>query len=205
MYLLLSIVDKDVKELKTISKESLLEFFDHHIDPASSHVRKIAVHIQSQKTPPAAKYKVDIESLHTCLVAQGVNRVSIDDLRSAVEKGEAGEASMEAVLREMLIDESKGNEEEIEELMSKLVTAMGMTETAAQGNGTINGTFVTVDNKKTARRLSAVDGNSSTDSGQQTPVRDHSSLPEGNIIITDPVAFKSRMELSPAAVPLIDF
>ncbi|CDH56832.1 a-pheromone processing metallopeptidase ste23 [Lichtheimia corymbifera JMRC:FSU:9682] len=198
-------VDKDVKELKMISKESLLEFFDHHIDPASDNVRKIAVHIQSQKTPPAPKYKVDIESLHTCLVAQGVNRVSIDDLRTAVEKGEAGEASMEAVLREMLIDESKGNEEEIEELMSKLVTAMGMTEAAAQGNGTINGTFVTVDNKKTARRLSAVDGDSSTDSGQQTPVRDHSSLPEGNTIITDPVAFKSRMELSPAAVPLIDF
>lgn len=199
------LVDKDVKELKMISKESLLEFFDLHIDPASDNVRKIAVHIQSQKTPPAPKYKVDIESLHTCLVAQGVNRVSIDDLRTAVEKGEAGEASMEAVLREMLIDESKGNEEEIEELMSKLVTAMGMTEAAAQGNGTINGTFVTVDNKKTARRLSAVDGDSSTDSGQQTPVRDHSSLPEGNTIITDPVAFKSRMELSPAAVPLIDF
>lgn len=199
-------MDKDVQELKTITKSSLLEFFDTYIDPASDKMRKISVHIQSQKAPSAAaRYKVNIESLHTCLVAQGVTRLTVDDLRAAIEKGEAGEASMQAILREMLIDESKGDEEEIEDLMSKLVAAMGMAEQARDNN--VNGTFVTVDSKKTARRLSIPgEGDySSTDSGQQTPVRDHSRLPEGNIIITDPVDFKSRMELSPAAVPLIDF
>ncbi|KAI7855111.1 Metalloenzyme, LuxS/M16 peptidase-like protein [Circinella umbellata] len=203
-------VDNDVTQLKTISKESLLEFFDKYIDPLSPESRKISVHIQSQKTPSAAakKYKVNIESLHTCLVAQGVTRLSVDDLRAAVEKGDAGEASIQAILREMLIDESKGNEEEIEELMSKLGAAMGMVESnASQTNGSVNGTFVTVDSKKTARRLSTADtgGESSAESGQQTPVRDHSNLPEGNNVITDPVDFKSRMELSPAAVPLTEF
>ncbi|KAI9321267.1 Metalloenzyme, LuxS/M16 peptidase-like protein [Dichotomocladium elegans] len=203
-------VDNDVQELKTISKDSLLDFFDSYVDPRSPKIRKLSVHIQSQKTPLTAKYKVNIESLHTCLVAQGVTRLSIDDLRSAVEKGDAGESSIEQILRGMLIDESKGNEEEIEGLLSKLVAAMGMTEehsTGApdNGGGSVSGTFVTVDSKKTARRLSKVDGDSSAESGQQTPVRDHSTLPEGNVIITDPVDFKSRMELSPAAVPLIEF
>ena len=203
-------MDNDVKQLKTVSKESWLEFFDKYIDPSSPKSRKISVHIQSQKTPlaTAKKYKVNIDSLHTCLVAQGVTRLSVDDLRTAVEKGDAGEASIEAILREMMIDESKGDEQEIEELMSKLVAAMGMVENnASQTNGSVNGSFVTVDSKKAARRLSAVDtgGESSAESGQQTPVRDHSNLPEGNIVITDPVDFKSRMELSPAAVPLIEF
>lgn len=200
-------MDKDVEELRKISKPSLLEFFDEYIDPASKKARKISVHIQSQKTPVVApKYKVNIESLHTCLVSQGVTRLSIDDLRAAVEKGDAGEASIESILREMLIDETKGDEEEIESLMSKLAAAMGMLETVGNGNGAVNGTFITVDSKKTARRLSVPDSASvSTESGPQTPVRDHSRLPEGNVVITDPVDFKSRMELSPAAVPLIDF
>lgn len=182
-------MDKDVAELKTITRESLLEFFDKHICPSSRESRKISVHIQSQKTP-VTTYKVNIESLHTCLVSQGVTRLSIEDLRSAVERGEAGEQSLQAILREMLIDETKADEEAIEKLMAQVGAAMADS-------------FVTVDSKKTARRLSVEASPQS--SGQQSPVRDHTRLPEGNILITDPVDFKSRMKLSPAAVPLIDF
>ncbi|CAO3650854.1 unnamed protein product [Cunninghamella echinulata] len=198
-------VDKDVQELKSITKESLLEFMENYINPTSPSIRKLSVHIQSQKTPQAAKYKVNIESLHTCLIAQGVTRLSIDDLRAAVERGDSGESSIQSILREMLIDETKAEEEEIEALMSKLVTAMGMTK-GGEANEDVNGSFVTVDSKKTARRLSQVNGDSTySESGQSTPVRDHTVLPEGNIVIADSIQFKSKMELSPAAIPLIQF
>ncbi|KAG0178612.1 Insulinase (Peptidase M16) [Apophysomyces sp. BC1034] len=195
-------VDKDVEQLKIIEKDSLLFFMDKYINPASTSIRKISVHLQSQKVTLPTKYKVDIESLHTCLVSQGVTRLSIEDLRAAVEQGDAGEASIESILREMLADEGKADETEIEALLSKLVTAMGMT---SECNSSVNGTLVNVDSKTTARRLSVVNGESPSGSGQQTPVRDHTKLPEGNVIITDPVEFKSRMELSPAAVPFFKF
>ncbi|CAO3593944.1 unnamed protein product [Absidia cylindrospora] len=196
-------VDNDVNELKLVTKASLLEFVAKYIHPLSTHIRKLSVHIQSQKVPAATetpkKYQVDIESLHTCLVAQGVTRLSIDDLRSAVEQGDSGESSIQAMLREMLIDETKAEEAEIEAMMAKLVAAMQMT------NGTINGSFVTVDSKKTARRLSQVNGTNGN-SGQTTPPdRDHTKLPDGNVVIQDATLFKIKMELSPAAAPVIDF
>jgi insulysin len=62
-----------------------------------------------------------------------------------------------------------------------------------------------VDDKKTARRLSQVNGTEALESGQFTPSRDHTQLPTGNNIIVDSVQFKTKMELSPAAVPVINF
>jgi insulysin len=192
-------VETDIKELRLISKEDLLEFMTEYIDPQSPAVRKLSVHIQSQKAPPKPKFKVNIESLHTCLVSQGVTRLSIEDVRSAVEKGDAGEASIEANLRTLLSDESKADESEIEALMAKLVLAMRETDTA-------DGSFVTVDNQKTARRLSMVNGQvPETSTSASTSTRDHTKLAQGNTIITNVIDFKNSIELSPAAVPLIDF
>jgi insulysin len=192
-------VETDIKELRLIAKEDLLEFMTEYIDPQSPVVRKLSVHIQSQKEPPKPKFKVNIESLHTCLVSQGVTRLSIDDVRSAVEKGDAGEASIEANLRTLLSDESKADESEIEALMAKLVLAMRETDTA-------DGSLVTVDNQKTARRLSMVNGQvPETSTFATTSTRDHTQLPQGNTIITNVIDFKNSIELSPAAVPLIDF
>lgn len=198
------VVDNDVQELQQITKDSLLEFMAKYINPGSPSIRKLSVHIQSQKVPlpSSTKYKVNIESLHTCLLAQGITRLSIDDLRAAVERGDSGESSMQAILREMLIDETKAEEPEIEALMAKLVTAMRMEETTPS---TVNGSFVTVDDKKTARRLSQVNGTEALESGQSTPSRDHTQLPAGNSVIVDSVQFKTKMELSPAAVPVINF
>ncbi|OBZ83270.1 Insulin-degrading enzyme [Choanephora cucurbitarum] len=190
-------VDTDIKKLRSIQKEDLLAFMSEFIDPQSPHIRKLSVHIQSQKTGQP-KFKVNIESLHTCLVSQGVTRLSIDDVRSAVEKGDAGEASIEANLRSLLTDESKADEAEIESLMAKLMLAMRESETA-------DGSFVTVDNQKTARRLSMVNEESAEASTTLPSTRDHTRLPEGNVMITDIVEFKSNTELSPAAVPLIEF
>lgn len=194
-------VETDIKELGLIEKDDLLGFMTKYIDPQSPSVRKLSVHIQSQKISPIPKFKVNIESLHTCLISQGVTRLSIDDIRSAVEKGDAGEASIEANLRTLLSDESKADEAAIEALMSKLVIAMRETDIT-------DGPFVTVDNQKTARRLSMVDGkipevSNSTSTSIKT--RDHTRLPEGNKLITNVIEFKSSVELSPAAVPLIDF
>lgn len=193
-------VETDIKELRLIEKEDLLNFMTEYIDPQSPSIRKLSVHIQSQKVS-VPKFKVNIESLHTCLVSQGITRLSIDDIRAAFEKGDTGEASMESNLRTLLSDESKADEGEIESLMAKLVLAMRETENT-------DGSLVSVDNQKTARRLSMVDGkvpqaSVSTDTSINT--RDHTKLPEGNKIITNVIDFKSSVELSPAAVPLNDF
>lgn len=193
-------VETDIKELRLIEKEDLLNFMTEYIDPQSPSIRKLSVHIQSQKVS-VPKFKVNIESLHTCLVSQGITRLSIDDIRAAFEKGDIGEAGMESNLRTLLSDESKADEGEIESLMAKLVLAMRETENT-------DGSLVSVDNQKTARRLSMVDGkvpqaSVSTDTSINT--RDHTKLPEGNKIITNVIDFKSSVELSPAAVPLNDF
>ncbi|KAI8967298.1 Metalloenzyme, LuxS/M16 peptidase-like protein [Mycotypha africana] len=213
-------IEKDIKELNEITKEDILEFIKEYVDPASPRVRKLSVHIQSQKTkassPASAsaadsasasasaaprkakekKYKVSIESLHTCLVSQGVTRLSIEDVRSAVEKGDAGEASIEANLRTLLADESQADEEAIEACMAKLMSIMRESSEGADG------AYVSVDSQKTARRLSMVQPTESMTATTQAV--DHTQLPAGNIMITNVTEFKSSMELSPAAVPLID-
>lgn len=87
--------------------------------------------------------------------------------------------------------------------MAKLMIAMRETDT-------MDGSYVTVDNQKTQRRLSMVNGevpetSSSTSSAGDKAERDHTQIPAGNKIITNVIDFKSSVELSPAAVPLIDF
>ncbi|KAM3578800.1 metalloprotease [Umbelopsis sp. WA50703] len=192
-------VDTDVRELQTISKSSLLAFVDKYVMPSSVESRKISVHLQSQRVPKKSNHKVNIESLHTCLTSQGVTRLTIDDLKSAIEQGEEGGASAEAILRKLLIDESK-EEAEIEALMAKV---MGTLNTDAG----VNGTLVSVDSKKTARRLSLVDGQLPAEETVQntTSTRDHTKLPEGNVCIEDLVDFKTKMELSTAAIPFTKF
>jgi insulysin len=183
-------VEKDVSELELIEKQDLLQFMTDYIDPNAPHSRKLSVHIQSQKTIPPPKFKVDIESLHTCLVSQGVTRLSIEDVCSAVEQGDAGEASIQANLRELLVNQTD-DEEVIEGLIAKLMVAM------RKSDGT-DGSLINVDNTKTARRLSNADIS-------EVPQRDHSQLPQGNHVIANASEFKKHMELSPAATPLIQF
>ncbi|KAI9477913.1 MAG: Metalloenzyme, LuxS/M16 peptidase-like protein [Benjaminiella poitrasii] len=190
-------VEKDIRELKLVVREALLAFMAEYIDPQSPHMRKLSVHIQSQKMTPKPTLKVNIESLHTCLVSQGVTRLSIDDVRAAVEKGDAGEANIEANLRTLLTDESKAEESEIESLMAKLVVAMRESDKA-------DGAFVAVENTNTQRRLSMVNGELPNLSSNTT-TRDHTQLPPGNQMITNVIDFKSSMELTPSATPLIEF
>jgi insulysin len=183
-------VEKDVSQLELIEKQDLLQFMTDYIDPNAPHSRKLSVHIQSQKTIPPPKFKVDIESLHTCLVSQGVTRLSIEDVRSAVEQGDAGEASIQANLRELLVSQTD-DEEVIEGLIAKLMVAMRKSDDT-------DGSLINVDNTKTARRLSNADIS-------EVPQRDHSQLPQGNNVIANASEFKKHMELSPAATPLIQF
>lgn len=217
-------VETDVTELRTITKESLLEFFKLHIHPSSVLRRKLSVHLRSLKIPISSRFKVNIESLHTCLTSQGVTHYSVEDLQRAVEEGEDG-TSIEDVLRKLLIDDTKADEAAIEDKLSKLVVAMNLGEPSggANGNGTVNGTFVTVSSMSDAASLAVpgtqLDSRSASPSPVTTPmglsppnsinpakrVRNNLVLPEGNIIVTDLIEFKSKMELSAAALPVIDF
>ena len=184
-------VEKDVVELGTISKASLIEFFDTYINPESPEYRKLSVHLQSQKVAPASKPKVSIESLHSCLTnADNSELISLDELRKAVSTDVNAGLPAEQVLRKLLVDELKANEDDIERVLGKL------TQTT---------TFINVESKDDAARLS-LNGNGKEEEVDMSLLkRNHSNMAENNTIITDLIKFKNQMPLSPAAVPFFLF
>jgi insulysin len=184
-------VEKDVAELRVTSKKSLSDFFNTYVHPSSPKVRKISSHIQSQKQPTNIKPKINIESLYVCLTSQGVTRFNLSDLKTTVENCESG-ASTEEVLRKLLIDETKADENEIEMLISRLV---GIMRIDSDGN---SGTLVSV-TPPTSNGGLKQDINNQNISFTK---RDHTRMPAGNIEIEDLIAFKSGMELTAAAVPV---
>lgn len=198
-------VEKDVKELHTIEKASLLEFFDKYIRPSSPHFRKLSVHMQSQKASvQTSKPKVTIESLHTCLQASMAQRpVSLEQLRKAVSTDINAGLPTETVLQKLLVDELKAKEEDVEKVMTKLTREAG-------------GPFLVVDSIDEAEKLSLSNGHSngvSNQDGQQHSnglhshdgANNHTKLPRNNIVVTDLVTFKNQMTLSPAAIPFFLF
>jgi insulysin len=172
-------VDEDVVELRTISKASLLEFFNTYVHHSSPIVRKISTHIQSQKQPVNIKPKINIESLYVCLNSQGVTKYNLSDLETTVQNCESG-ASTEEVLRKLLKDETKANENEIEMLISKLV---GIMKIDSQGN---SGTLVSV---------TPPTSNGHINTSVAITNRDHTQLPAGNTEIDDLTlrSLKARM------------
>ncbi|KAI8581774.1 hypothetical protein K450DRAFT_231119 [Umbelopsis ramanniana AG] len=162
-------VDEDVVELRTISKASLLEFFNTYVHYSSPIVRKISTHIQSQKQPVNIKPKINIESLYVCLNSQGVTKYNLSDLETTVQSCESG-APTEDVLRKLLKDETKANENEIEMLISKLVSILKIDSTGSSG------TLVSV---------TPPTGNGQINPSVATTNRDHTQLPAGNTEIDD--------------------
>ncbi|KAI7847937.1 Metalloenzyme, LuxS/M16 peptidase-like protein [Circinella umbellata] len=196
-------VEKDVAELRTVEKNSLIEFFDAYINPASPKFRKLSVHLQSQKAipsppPPSNKKIIDVESLHSCLEAAkgpNVEKLSLEELNKAISKEGIAGLPAEKLLQKLLVDELKANEDDIERVMAKYAeTSAGYVDDQATTatNGASNG-----------------HNNDSCDSDKEIEEslrkRDHSKLVDSNNTITDLINFKNQMPLSPAAVPFFLF
>ncbi|KAL1917702.1 uncharacterized protein VTP21DRAFT_3536 [Calcarisporiella thermophila] len=175
----------DVNELKRIEKEDLLQFYDKHIHPSSPVRKKLSVHIRSHKairSPPAARRSPTpehLESLRMCLSTRGV-AIKQEDLERAIEASRDGE--LEQALRQLLIDETKAEEEEVEEMMRACAEALSLTPCKA--------TKLNADGRLAP---SPVPPGSHVVNGEAL---------NGNVIVTDMHAFKAGMELSRAAVPL---
>lgn len=81
---------KDVDELKSITKESLLEFYDKWIMPDSPDAATISVHLKSQKTPPVVtevkdNYTVDqLYPVLTYLELVNKKELSEDELKTLI-------------------------------------------------------------------------------------------------------------------------
>lgn len=178
----------DVAELKTITKESLLEFYDTLIMPHSPDTSTISVHLQSQKqqsspkpkqqqedgeeeeeeeeTVSADKYTVEhLYPVLTYLKLVDKKQLSEDDLKTKVTD-HGGDTTIQALdgLTEFLSSQLDLTQEDINQVVMKL----------NQGPSGLSG-------------------------------RDHTQLPKGYTIIDDLNKFKRRMPLSVAAVPFYPF
>ncbi|KAI8370689.1 Metalloenzyme, LuxS/M16 peptidase-like protein [Radiomyces spectabilis] len=184
-------VEKDVAELTYIDKELLLAFYDDYIHPSSPKFRKLSIHMQSQKLPPATKPKFNVESLHTCMTSQGIHsKLSLEELKKAVDKDLYAGLPNDVILQKLLTDELKANEDDIEAVMKRMAVDAGLEK-----------------DKETELIQDAVsvkNGQADTEDAVVS-TRDHSQLPSGNVIITDLIKFKHQMPLSAAAVSFFLF
>ncbi|KAG2201269.1 hypothetical protein INT47_006772 [Mucor saturninus] len=180
---------KDVEEVKTITKESLLAFYDALIMPNSPQASTISVHVQSQKKPSTNKeekvsstndddddeeeeeeeedrYTVDqLYPVLTYLKLIEKKTFSEDDLKEKItENGGDSSVQTEAGLVEFLLKKIKLEQKDAEQVVVKM----------NQGPSGLSS-------------------------------RDHTQLPENCIVIKDLFKFKRRMTLSVAAVPFYSF
>lgn len=126
---------KDVAELQTVTKASLIEFFDVYLIPSSPNFRKLSVHLQSQKMPPTrsreqtATTTISIDSLHSCITSArfvlDYGHVDMEDLKMAASKDINAGMPVDEVLRKLLVDELKAKQEDVEAVMVELAQHTG--------------------------------------------------------------------------------
>lgn len=121
-------MEKDVAEIKTVTKESLLEFYDRWIMPGSPDAATISVHLKSQKVPPAIKEVKDnytVGQLYSVLIyLELVNKkeLSEDELKTLLaDHGGDSKIQTAAGLMEFL-SSSKLNlsQEDIDRVITKI-------------------------------------------------------------------------------------
>ncbi|ORX53679.1 hypothetical protein DM01DRAFT_1336212 [Hesseltinella vesiculosa] len=238
-------IEKDVAELKTITKESFQDFYRKFIHPASPQFKKFSVHLQSQVPPsdrdavpapistsstasltssdtstqsdddddlvtttsvssaaddtpdktddqvvPAISQmsKENLTSLHGCLTATPYGKhLTLERLETLVAKDLEQGTHAEVILRKLLVDELKTNEDQVEQLLNELAEQWRVAEAAAE--------------KRPDQATTNTDG----EDAARTSLRDHTKLPEGTIVIEDLLQFKKMMTLSTGAVPFFLF
>ncbi|ODQ53020.1 a-pheromone processing metallopeptidase Ste23 [Saitoella complicata NRRL Y-17804] len=125
-------LDADVENLKTISKDDLLRYYDEYVMPGSATRRKLSVHMQSQKAvpdslPAPADHSKFIQGLSMFLNANQLE-VSTEDLQSLLVGLENGAMTeLPGKLRTYLIDVKKADPLKVDAAL-----AQGMTILQAQ-------------------------------------------------------------------------
>lgn len=171
---------KDVEEVKTITKESLLEFYDALIMPNSPQASTISIHVLSQKPPASTTTKEDdsddeededhytVDQLYPVLTyLQLIDKkvLSEDDFKEKItENGGDNTVQTETGLIEFLLTKMSIEQKDAEEVVVKM----------NQGPSGLS-------------------------------KRDHTQLPENCIVVQDLFKFKRGLPLSVAAVPFYSF
>lgn len=176
---------KDVKELKTITKESLLEFYDKLIMPNSPQASTISVHVQSQKKP--------------CTITKEEKDDDDDDEEEEEEKDRYSVDQLYPVLTYLqLIDKKNFTEDHLKEK----ITDNGGDVSIQTETGLVEFLLKTIKMEREDAEKVVIKMNQGP-SGLSS--RDHTQLPENAILIKDLFKFKRRMPLSVAAVPFYSF
>ncbi|CAG8518542.1 18063_t:CDS:10, partial [Racocetra fulgida] len=168
-------VETDVAELREITKLELLEFYKQLVHPSSPIQKKLSVHLRSQKNIKKSK-PIDINHLYSCLTAQGLTTITIENLQTFLSSKETVDGQeLETLLKQFLIDQSKAQEREIEELIKNV------------------GESYLIENSVDEEKV---------EYGNATDVR-LLDLRPGNEKIEDIYVWKSNMQLGPAPTPSI--
>ncbi|RIB06084.1 Metalloenzyme, LuxS/M16 peptidase-like protein [Gigaspora rosea] len=169
-------VDTDVAELRTITKPELLDFYKQLVHPSSPIQKKLSVHLQSQKLLKKSK-PIDVNHLYSCLSAQGLTTITIENLQTFLSSKEIVDGrELETSLKKFLIDQSKAQEREIEELIKNVGESYLME--------------------------SSIDGEEKVEYGDTIDLKLRDLKP-GNEKIDDIYIWKSNMQLGPAPTPVI--
>ncbi|CAG8552374.1 5800_t:CDS:10 [Paraglomus occultum] len=182
-------VDQDVEELKTISKSSLLDFFNEYVHTSSKTRKKLSTHLRSQNPPPSSPHAktFDINRLFSCLQSHSLtSEITLADLSSNLESKNFGSPDGQNALKKFLADKTKADDKEIEQVIKK-----------------VNQALVVVSNKEDSQTKVEVDQEVAKDSNETS--RDDSVLSEKNVVIEDLAVFKSNMKLGPAPTTTIPF
>ncbi|CAG8509238.1 15851_t:CDS:10, partial [Racocetra persica] len=168
-------VETDVAELREITKLELLEFYKQLVHPSSPIQKKLSVHLRSQKNIKKSK-PIDINHLYSCLTAQGLTTITIENLQTFLSSKEIVDGQeLETLLKQFLIDQSKAQEREIEELIKNV------------------GESYLIENSVDEEKV---------EYGNAIDVR-LLDLKPGNEKIEDIYVWKSNMQLGPAPTPSI--
>ncbi|CAI2164638.1 11700_t:CDS:10 [Funneliformis geosporum] len=175
----------DAEELRKIMKQDLLEFYDKFLDQTSPSYKKLSVHLRSQKTLPSKSLKnpVDVNHLHRCLSSHGLDSITVQVLQTFVNpqtNSELDGPDLEIILKNVLIDQTKSNENEIEELVKKL------SKTYLNGDTSI----VEEVKKDKERKLE-----------EELELK----LKKENEMIDNVISWKNQMNLGPTAKPVVPF
>ena len=185
----INVVDQDVEELKTVTKSSLLDFFNVYIRPSSKIRKKLSTHLRSQNPSPSSPHSktFNINQLFNCLQSHSLtSEITLEDLTSNLENKNFGSPDGQDTLRKFLVDKTKADDKAIEEVIKN-----------------VNQTLVVVSNGEDSKAKVEVDQEVAKDSNET--LRDDSMLSEKNVIIQDLALFKSNMKLGPAPTTTIPF
>ncbi|CAG8679319.1 20595_t:CDS:10, partial [Racocetra persica] len=180
-------IGTDVSNIREIAKTDLLEFYKTYIHPRSPVQKKLSIHLKSKNLALLKRFdSIDIKKLHALITSQGFASITEDELKGAIDILKVQSAGKDALKIEM----------EIKNLFLKKVREMNSDQEVSKEVET------TLDKLcEDFMNLISEDGKAETKNKDEK--KDEYELSSGNEMIDDLFLFKSRMKLSPDAMPVL--